>query len=48
MLAGIHHALRKAAIAETTLAEQIAAVRCFSRFYTREMGILHEGLLQSP
>ncbi len=30
------------------LAEQVAAIRHFNRFYTREIGVLHEGLLQSP
>lgn len=33
---------------DTALAEQVAAVRRFSRFYTREIGVLQEGLLQSP
>jgi DNA-binding MarR family transcriptional regulator/GNAT superfamily N-acetyltransferase len=28
--------------------EKIAAVRAFSRFYTRRVGVLHEGLLGSP
>jgi len=28
--------------------ERIAAVRHFSRFYTRKIGVLHEGLLDSP
>jgi DNA-binding MarR family transcriptional regulator/GNAT superfamily N-acetyltransferase len=30
------------------LAERVAAVRRFNRFYTRKIGILHEGLLGSP
>ena len=30
------------------LAERVAAVRRFNRFYTRNIGILHEGLLGSP
>jgi DNA-binding MarR family transcriptional regulator/GNAT superfamily N-acetyltransferase len=34
--------------AVTGLDRRIAAVRRFSRFYTRRLGILHEGLLQSP
>jgi DNA-binding MarR family transcriptional regulator/N-acetylglutamate synthase-like GNAT family acetyltransferase len=29
-------------------AAHVAAVRAFSRFYTREIGILNEGLLESP
>jgi DNA-binding MarR family transcriptional regulator/N-acetylglutamate synthase-like GNAT family acetyltransferase len=29
-------------------AERVAAVRRFNRFYTRKIGILHEGLLGSP
>lgn len=29
-------------------AQQIEAVRCFNRFYTRQIGILGEGLLDSP
>jgi DNA-binding MarR family transcriptional regulator/GNAT superfamily N-acetyltransferase len=30
------------------LNEQIADVRSFNRFYTRQIGLLHEGLLSSP
>ncbi len=32
----------------TTLPERIEAVRRFSRFYTRRIGLLEEGLLKSP
>ncbi len=31
-----------------TNAERVAAIRRFSRFYTRKIGVLHEGLLDSP
>lgn len=30
------------------LSEHVAAIRRFSRFYTREIGVLHEGLLGGP
>jgi DNA-binding MarR family transcriptional regulator/GNAT superfamily N-acetyltransferase len=33
---------------ETALARRIEAVRHFTRFYTREVGVLHERLLDSP
>lgn len=33
---------------ETPLDRQIAAVRRFTRFYTRHLGVLREGLLDSP
>ncbi len=32
----------------TTLASRVDAVRAFSRFYTRRLGLLHEGLLGGP
>ena len=35
-------------VADASLAAQIAAVRRFSRFYTRRIGVLHEGLLGGP
>ena len=28
--------------------DQVAAVRRFNRFYTRQMGLLDDGLLHSP
>ena len=34
-------------MAEPSLAERIDAVRRFNRFYTRKIGVLHEGLLES-
>jgi DNA-binding MarR family transcriptional regulator/GNAT superfamily N-acetyltransferase len=32
----------------TTLAEHVEAVRHFNRFYTQQIGVLHEGHLESP
>lgn len=32
---------------KTNLLDRIEAVRCFNRFYTKQIGVLHEGLLQS-
>ncbi len=33
---------------ETSVAEKIEAVRHFNRFYTKQIGVLDEGLLESP
>jgi DNA-binding MarR family transcriptional regulator/N-acetylglutamate synthase-like GNAT family acetyltransferase len=35
-------------ITQTAIATHVAAVRRFNRFYTRQIGVLHEGLLDSP
>ena len=32
----------------TTLDDQVRAMRAFNRFYTRQIGVLQEGLLQTP
>ena len=39
---------RRCGLAETKLEQRIAAVRRFNRFYTRRIGLLHEGYLASP
>jgi DNA-binding MarR family transcriptional regulator/GNAT superfamily N-acetyltransferase len=36
------------AMAETNIAQRVAAVRRFNRFYTKQIGLLHEGYLESP
>ncbi len=33
---------------DTEFAERVAAVRAFNRFYTQEIGVLHESLTKSP
>ena len=33
---------------QSDFARRIEAVRRFTRFYTRQIGVLHEGLLNSP
>ncbi len=35
-------------MAENEIDQHVSAVRRFNRFYTRQIGVLHEGLLQSP
>jgi len=35
-------------LVDQTIDRNISAVRGFNRFYTRQIGVLHEGLLQSP
>jgi len=35
-------------MAETSFAQRVAAVRRFNRFYTKQIGLLHEGYLESP
>jgi DNA-binding MarR family transcriptional regulator/N-acetylglutamate synthase-like GNAT family acetyltransferase len=36
------------AMAETSFEQRVAAVRRFNRFYTKQIGLLHEGYLESP
>ena len=35
-------------MAETDFAARVAAVRRFNRFYTKQIGVLHQGYLESP
>ncbi|PYN64641.1 MAG: MarR family transcriptional regulator [Candidatus Rokuibacteriota bacterium] len=35
-------------VAETDFAARVAAVRRFNRFYTKQIGVLHQGYLESP
>jgi DNA-binding MarR family transcriptional regulator/N-acetylglutamate synthase-like GNAT family acetyltransferase len=35
-------------LAESGMAQRVSAVRRFNRFYTKQIGVLHEGLLKSP
>jgi DNA-binding MarR family transcriptional regulator/N-acetylglutamate synthase-like GNAT family acetyltransferase len=35
-------------VAEHGFARHVESVRCFNRFYTRQIGVLREGLLRSP
>jgi DNA-binding MarR family transcriptional regulator/GNAT superfamily N-acetyltransferase len=35
-------------MARTDINHRVEAMRCFNRFYTKQIGVLHEGLLGSP
>jgi len=35
-------------MAEIELEHRVEAMRGFNRFYTKQIGVLHEGLLKSP
>ena len=48
MLDSVKHLADAAAMPEAALAATVAAVRRFSRFYTRRIGLLQDGLLDSP
>jgi DNA-binding MarR family transcriptional regulator/GNAT superfamily N-acetyltransferase len=40
--------IRRCIMADDFLAERVGAVRQFNRFYTRQIGVLNESLLESP
>jgi len=35
-------------VTTSDIAQRAEAMRCFNRFYTKQIGVLHEGLVQSP
>ncbi len=35
-------------VTESGMPQRVAAARRFNRFYTKQIGVLHEGLLKSP
>lgn len=39
--------IRRTIMADSDLSPRVEAVRCFNRFYTRQIGVLHESLLRS-